>query len=176
MGVGSCRDSRPLYNRFKPNVAVLDLHRRADVDLDAEQAFHPPQLRIIVDHLAHHSAVQHVDEDVAARDDVDIVPLVALRERLKFGERAGRPDDLARTARDGVGDLTAHRHERAPALFVQVAGVAIRAVEIELIALHRPRRVGNLDAAVVDAAVALRRHPELELQLEVLRRRRRARR
>src|SRR5688572_17899649 len=158
---------------FEADIAVLDLHRRPDVDLHPDGPVRRPVRRIVVDGDAHQPAVEEVHQRIAADDQVDGVPIVGggCRELRGFAER--REDDR-RTCPDDAGDLAAHADEEPSLLLVIVADVPPGAVEIELIAAHRELVVGrdrvwNARAAVVDAAVPARGDPVVELQLEVLR-------
>ena len=70
--------------RLQIDVLELDLHRRADVDLEAEQALQCAPLRVVVDEDRGDVAVDDVDDRVAARDEVDRVPVAGLDERLQL--------------------------------------------------------------------------------------------
>ena len=80
----------------------------------------------------------------------------------ELGGTADRRDQNRRTSADDAPEPPRTREKEAALLFVVVAGISLAAVEIALIAAHRELvrwrdRVGNDDAAVVDAAVALGR-------------------
>ncbi len=68
-----------------------------------------------------------------------------------------------------VGDLAAHGEEGAAALFVVLAGVFVGAIDVGLVAAEEPFGAGDLDAAVVDAGVAVIGDAELGFEFEVFR-------
>src|SRR3979411_2752859 len=109
---------------LQAEIPELDLHRRADMHLPAELPVHFSIQRIIIDHDAHDVAVEDVRENIAARDDVILVPVPVLDEgepRLGFPER-GYDDRLG----GGVDadHLAAAGEESAAALVVVLSGVA----------------------------------------------------
>jgi hypothetical protein len=63
---------------FEEDAAVLDLHRWADVDLDANETFQFAVGSVVVDDLGHDVAVENVYEQVAADDEVVLVPVVGV--------------------------------------------------------------------------------------------------
>src|SRR5947208_2974052 len=67
---------------FQAEIAEFDLHRRADVHLHAEETVVAAAVRVVVDDYAHDVAVENVDQGVAARDQVNLVPIVLLNEGL----------------------------------------------------------------------------------------------
>jgi hypothetical protein len=66
-----------------------------------------------------------------------------------------------------VSDLTAQGEEGAAALLVVLTGVLVGAVDVSLVAAQEPLGAGDLDAAVVDAGVAVIGDAEFGLELEV---------
>src|SRR3954453_10712169 len=77
----------PLQGRYlrqilESNIPVLNLHRWSQVHLESYETFHFPVGRVIVNHHAHNTAIQDLDQNVAARDDVQIVPVVPFYESL----------------------------------------------------------------------------------------------
>jgi hypothetical protein len=64
-------------------------------------------------------------------------------------------------------DLAAGGKKRTCALLVVLAGVFVLAVDVRLIAAHRPFQIGQLDASIVDAAVAAIGDAVLDFQFEV---------
>ncbi len=78
---------------FEKDAAVFDLHGRADVDLDADEAFELAVGGVVVDDLGHDVAVEDVDEDVAADDEVVLVPVVGVDEGFEFVGGAEVGDD-----------------------------------------------------------------------------------
>ncbi len=66
-----------------------------------------------------------------------------------------------------MADLAAHGEEGAAALFVVLAGVFVRAVDVGLVTAEEPFGAGYLNAAVVDTAVALGGDAELGFEFEV---------
>ena len=71
-----CRRSL-LRHLLQPDIAELHLHGISDVNLQREDAHHPPFLRIVVGHVDHQPAVDLLDEVVSAGDDLVLVPLAA---------------------------------------------------------------------------------------------------
>src|SRR4051794_30274720 len=72
-----------LSQSFEAEIAVFDLHRWADVHLHAEETVVAAAARVVVDHHAHDVAVENVDQAVAARDQVNLIPVVFLDEGLE---------------------------------------------------------------------------------------------
>jgi hypothetical protein len=66
-----------------------------------------------------------------------------------------------------VGDLAAHGEEGAAPLLVVLTGVFAGAVDVGLVAAEEPLGAGNLDAAVVDAGVAVVGDAEFGFELKV---------
>src|SRR5262249_52684602 len=125
---------------------------------------------VVVDQLAHQVAVHNLNDQVAARDDIDVIPVVDLDEVLELRAIAYRPDIRRLLAVRNNVDLTAQRQKPAAALFVNLAGVLLARVDIGLVALHDPlRNVRKLYAAVLYAAVSGvgARDAVLQLQLEI---------
>src|SRR5476649_2701958 len=81
-------------NCLKPEIPILDLHRRADVNLHADEPVEAPVFRVVVYYDAHHVAVEDVREIVAADDDVKFIPAVVIDEGLERLRVAERTDDL----------------------------------------------------------------------------------
>src|SRR6185436_12251518 len=77
------------------DIPELDLHRRPDVDLEAEQSLQRPVLHVIVDEHSRHMPVQDVDERAAAGDHVELIPVLVLDERLEVIAAVERPDSPA---------------------------------------------------------------------------------
>jgi len=78
------------------------------VHLHAEFAIEFAADRIVIDHDAHHLAVEDVNQDVAAHDEKVMVPIVAAvnvrRKLLRIAERA---DDFGNLAGFDACDLSA---------------------------------------------------------------------
>src|SRR5262245_11219625 len=158
---------------FQPDVAELGLHRLADVQLEAEQAAELPVLGVVVDDDARDRAVEDLHDRVAAGDDVDLVPVVDLDQRLELvGALLQVADDDRLAALGYVDRLAAHGEETAAALLINLTSPLVGEVDVGLIALHHPLAdLGpgrQLNAAQLDAAVG-GVHPELDFQLEILR-------
>src|SRR5437879_8781602 len=99
-----------------------------------------------------------------------VVPVLDLDETLELGAIAHRPDIGGLLAIGYVIKLAAKRQETAGALLVNLAGVRLPGIDIELVALHDPfGDIGPLQAAVLDAAVSGVRPgaPVLQLEFEV---------
>jgi hypothetical protein len=137
------------------------------VDLDADEALELAVWGVVVDDLGHDVAVEDVDQQVAADDEVVPVPVVGMDEGLEVVRGAEGGDDGRAFAGGNVGDLAAHGKEGAAALLVVLAGVLVGTVDVGLVAAEEPFGSGNLDAAVVDAGVALVGDAEVDLEFEV---------
>src|ERR1017187_7860250 len=144
----------------------FDLHRRTLVNLDADQPFKFTTCGIVVNQHAGDAAVEHLDDGVAAGDQVEFVPILAFDQLLQFLAIANGADDRGLLPLADIGELAAHGEKAAAALFVYLAGVALLAVHIGLVALHGELDVGEFDAAELDAAVEAGQL-ELELQFEI---------
>src|SRR6266850_2841723 len=156
---------------FEPDVAKFHFHGRADVHLKPDQPAQLTVLQVLIDHHAHDGAVQDLDDRAAARDQVNLVPVAGLDERLQLlGRLLQIADHLRATTVRNVGGLAAQREKPAPALLVDLARVLIVGIDVRLIALHHPfadvRACRQLHAADLHAAVR-GAEPVLELQLEV---------
>src|SRR5471032_1616554 len=160
-------------NCLKPEIPILNLHRRADVNLHADKPVEAPVFRVVVYDDAHHVAVEDVREIVAADDDVKFIPAIVIDEGLERLRVAERTDDLGLGGVVNMHHLPAAREKRPDALLIVLAGVAewrlvsLRAIYVRLITGERPLGVRELDAAVIDAAVALRADAILDLQLKI---------
>ena len=64
--------------RLQSDIPELDLHRRSDVYLHADQSFGSTFLRVVVHDDAHHMAVDQMDQRMAPSDYVALVPSVAV--------------------------------------------------------------------------------------------------
>jgi hypothetical protein len=137
------------------------------VDLDADEAFEFVVGRVLVDDLGHDVAVEDVDEQVAANDELVLVPVVRVDEGFEVVWGAEVGDDGGSFAGGDVSDLTAQGEDGAAALLVVLTGVFAGAVDIGLVAAEEPLGAGDLDAAVVDAGVAVIGDAEFGLELEV---------
>lgn len=111
--------------------------------------------RIVVDDFAHDMPIEDVDKHVATNDQVILVPIVGLDESLEIVGAAEASDDCSAATRHDMGDGAAYGKKRAPALLVILPGEFIFAIDVRLIAAQQPLGTGNLDAAIVDAAVAM---------------------
>jgi len=79
-----------LVQRLDVHVAVPDL--AAAFQLKREDPLERAEIWIVVDGHADHLAVNHVDKRVAARDDLELVPLV-VHSGVRLNERRGRLGD-----------------------------------------------------------------------------------
>ena len=87
-------------------------------------------------------------------DDMEIVPTVAMNQRLQFiGTAEGTYHSRFLTGVANVSELPAHRQEPPTAFFVNLAGVSLLAIHVCLVALHGPFDVRQPDASILDAAV-----------------------
>src|ERR1039457_5591521 len=149
-------------------MAGFDLHGRALVKLDADEAGGVAPGGIVVDQHAGDTAVEQLDDGVAAGDEVKIVPILALDQLLQLLAIAHRADERGFFALADIGELAAHGEKPAPALFVDLAGVLLLAIHVGLVALHGELDIGEFDAANLDAAIEAGEF-ELELQFEIRR-------
>src|SRR5262249_13574700 len=130
-------------------------------------------LGVVVDEDAGDGAVQDLNDRVAARDDVDLVPVVGLDDRLQLvGALLQVADDLRAAAVGHVDRLAAHGQKAPAPLLVDLAGELVGEVDVGLVPFHHPLAdlgtSGKLHAADLHAAVG-GVHLELDLELEVLR-------
>ena len=142
-----------LLQFLQPEVAVFDLHRRPDVHLDADQAVEAAIGRVVVD-----------DQLITWPFSMWISVLPRMMRWYSFQSSFLMKDcNASRSPSDAIMSaffpgalrhLAAQGEKGAAALFVILAGVAILAVDIGLVAAHHPLLSGHLDAAIVDAAVA----------------------
>ena len=157
---------------LQEDVPEFDLHGRAGVQLQAQQSIPRPALRVVVHQEARHVAVDELHDDVAARDDVNLVPVAVPDERLQHGRVAQRREQLQLAVCGDTHDLTRSREKAAAPLFIDLARVGVGRVDVRLIAPHHPAAgVGQERAAELNAAVAGGvggADPVLQLQLEVL--------
>ena len=114
-------------------------------------------------------AIEDVDEYVAADDEVVLVPIVGVDESFEFVWRA-EAGDGGRAVGVDAGDLSAHGEKSAATFLIVLASVFICAIDVSLIAAEEPFCAGYLDAAVVDASVAVIRDAEFCFEFEVFRR------
>ena len=77
---------------FEEDVFEFDLHGRAHVELEAQEALHGAALGVFVDDHAHDAAVDDVGDDDASGDDVDLVPVSDFDHGFEFIGRAGASD------------------------------------------------------------------------------------
>ena len=89
------------------------------MQLDADEALRFAAGLIVVDELAHDAAVNELDQYVAARDDVHVVPVFGLDEAFQLIRIARGPDRAGFLTVRNVDDLTAKRQKTATAFFVQ---------------------------------------------------------
>src|ERR1039457_4835414 len=119
---------------------------------------------IAVRRIAHR--VRHLHDGGASGDQVEVVPILAFDQLFQLLAIANGADDRGLLPLADIGELAAHGEKAAAALFVYLAGVALLAVHIGLVALHGELDVGEFDAAELDAAVEAGQL-ELELQFEI---------
>src|SRR5258705_8280866 len=157
--------------RLQPDVSKLHGHRRTDVHLKSEEAAELPILQILVHDHARDRPIQDLDDRAAARDQVHLVPVPGLDQRLQLvGRLLQVPDDFRPGAVGDEGGLAAHRQEPAAALLVDLARELILGVDVVLICLRHPladvRTRRQLHAPELDPAVG-RADLVFDLQLEV---------
>src|SRR5262245_1824631 len=136
---------------LQPNIPRFDLHRAGGhVQLNADQSGHLAPAPVVVDDLAHHVAVHDLDNRIAPRNDMDVVPVARFDEFLELFAVAERADRAPLAAVPDVTDLPAQRQEAPAALFVDLAGETLLGVDVHLVALQHPAADrGQLDAAVL---------------------------
>src|ERR1051325_4731201 len=105
------------------------------LQLDAEQPFERPDLRVVVDQDRHHLTVQDVNKRIAPRDEMHLIPVADLHialERVGIAEPAHEPGLLAILS---VHHIAAPRDDAAAGeTLVELTGEAADEIEIELIA------------------------------------------
>src|SRR5688572_19210512 len=86
-GRSGARDRTPdrLLKSFDSDVSHFDLHGRPDVRLYADQAFHLAIGGVVIDQHAHHLAIEDLDQSIAARDQVECIPIALFDEFLQLG-------------------------------------------------------------------------------------------
>ena len=95
------------------------------MQLDADQARHLAARLVIVHDLAHHVAVDHLDDRVATRNDMDVVPVILFDQLLQLIAVAERADRALLVPVADVRDHAAQREEAAAPFFVDLAGVPL---------------------------------------------------
>ncbi len=165
-----------LLQLLQVDVPELDLHRWADMDLEAQQPFQRPPLGVVVDEQGCHLTVDHVDDGAAARDQMHIVPVAGLDDCFQLvGLSLEIADHFLATVSANVDGLTALHQKAASAFLVDHAGVLIVVIDIRLISLQHPFAFDGTPtfaarrdqrAAELDAAVG-RVHAKFEFELEV---------
>src|SRR5579871_51193 len=122
---------------LEPDVPNADL--AGSFDLEANQTALAELSRIIIDQDGHDVAVDDVSHGISARDEVQLIPIVDVNvpgERLAIAERGQQAGAFALF---GMDHLAAPRDDPTPSgLLIELAGVAIAAVEVELRAQHVP--------------------------------------
>ena len=106
-------------------------------------AVHPAVRLVIVHNDTHHVAVQQLDQSVAARNNVEGVPVVVLNEGLELIRGTQRPDTPDFLAVWYIINLPPLRMEAAVAFLVNLPRVVLMAIDIRLIALHSPFAFGG---------------------------------
>src|SRR5215469_1480257 len=131
--------------RPEPDVSGEDFHI-GSFHLDRDDAFGGTHRIVIVYGHVEDAPVDHVRECLAARDDLNLIPVVLLNDGLKFITRRRRSDEgFVRLAGMKENHLTGRRHRAAfpgeAAALPHVSPVAC--ADIEMIALHVPLGVGS---------------------------------
>src|SRR5687767_6088096 len=137
----------------------LDLHRRSRVNLEPQQSLHSSADGVIIDEQRRDMPVEDMNQNVAAGNDLELIPVILLdvgTERITtlkrpeltarsggWGARDGRRGCLSRPTchrliRPDIAECAARREKRAPALLVQHPGVLIVEVDVRLITLEDP--------------------------------------
>lgn len=149
------------------DVAILNFHSGADVDLDGEEALEGAVLFVEVDNVHGGVAVDPMLVVVAADEDAEVVPLAG--GEFFCGELLNDPG-LTFLVDDHL--LAGVRQNAAAAFFIEHA-VVVGAIgdHVALIAGDDPvAEVGPVCAAIVDAAVAAGRDFHLKAEVEILKR------
>src|SRR6185503_21081490 len=87
-------------------------------------------------------AVQHVNQRVAADDDLHLLPVAiepAMRLDGGLGVTGKLPEQNLAVARKQHADRAGSSDDAAPLTFVELTGVLIVRVDVELVAAHLPR-------------------------------------
>lgn len=158
------REKSALPEFAEADVAEVDGHGRAAVDLESDEAGFAEVGGIFIDGNAHDFAIEDVDEGVALRDDGHGVPVGGIFDVIEGLFGGGEFHFFQGGAGAGVsefffvaegfdGDVFAGvGHEHAPVFLEEHAGEAIGVLEIGLVALEDV--VGQAFAAVLHAGVA----------------------
>src|SRR3954453_11284913 len=116
----SCRTTSLSQHRAsgstpQPDVPEPDAAGAVLFDLQPDRSCAPEERRILVDENRHHPAIDDVSDLVAARDDVQLVPVVDLEgrhQRVRVAERSDEARPCTRRGADNAsapGDFTAFR-------------------------------------------------------------------
>src|SRR5580765_7020409 len=98
--------------RFEPDVAELHRHGRTYVHLKSNQPAELTVRQVFVHDHAHDGAIEDLDDRAPARNEVNLVPVAGLDERLQFVRRLLEiPDHPRRGAVRDVRGLAAHRQK-----------------------------------------------------------------
>src|SRR5258708_1506056 len=163
----------PRSKVFDPNLSRFDLHgSRGAMQLNTDQTFQLAPGLIVIDELAHHMTVHHLDQGIAARDNMHFIPVAGLDKTLQLHIVAERCDGTRFFTVAHINKLAAQRQKAATPLFIDLAGVALLRIDVRLISLHHPfGDVGALNAAVLNAAVSAVGAGQtiFQLQLEIRR-------
>ena len=152
------------------DVAELDFHRRAGVELQGHDAARAAHRRVLVGHFAHHPPVDLLDHVISPGDDVVLVPVLLLDDGGQLLRVARLADDLGLVVGADHGFLAAVGQHAAVALPVVGPREGIAGVHVGLVSADDPLAplLRLLPTAVLDPGVAAD-HAELHFQLEVVR-------
>src|ERR1035438_3289341 len=92
-------------------MAGFDLHGRSFVNLDADEAGEFAPGGIVVDQHAGDTAVEQLDDGVAAGDEVEVIPVLAFDQLLQLLAIADGADERGFLALADIAELAAHRSE-----------------------------------------------------------------
>ena len=87
-----------------PDVSQLQFHWRPAMHLKAEQSAHRAVRCVLIHRLSHQRSIENVRENVAAGDDVNLIPFVHLDETF----------ELIRAAKIGNDPLLPRLQARSP--------------------------------------------------------------
>src|SRR2546426_10998294 len=107
------------------------------MELNADQPGHLAAVLVVIDEHGHHVAINDVDQDIAPRDDLEIVPVVCLDVALQGRIVSERSDDTGLFGFPEVGYQAAPvykaaRSRLAPSLVVEHACILLCRVDIGL--------------------------------------------
>src|SRR5262245_3454555 len=158
----------PSLEVLQEDLAKFYFHRRAGVQLEADQTSHRTSGWIVIYRLCHQLAIDDMGQYVAARDDMDLIPVIDLDQILEIIAGAQTGNDPFITGLQHC-HLPTHGEESAATLLIKLTRKGVLEVYICLVTLEHPLPdVRKFDTAILDAAVR-RVEAILDFQFEIFR-------